>query len=161
VFLNPERTIGIPTLDQALSLVAATESTLQLDLKGESDSLALAVVEAVAMRGLLSRVVVQIRKPARIRILKERYPSVRIMARCLSAEQLQEALHIGVELVELERWVSSEAISLAHAHKVPVLLTIAGSRLDEPTTHSYLRSRGIDILMSDVAHLSGCPGHSS
>jgi glycerophosphoryl diester phosphodiesterase len=148
-FLNPERTIQIPTLEQALSLVALTESNLQLDLKGESDSLALDVAEFVAQRGLLPKVIIQIRKPARIKMLKERFPSVRILARCVSMEQLQEALSMGVELVELERWVSSDAISLAHAHKVSVLLNIASSRLDDSTTHSYFRSRGIDALMTD------------
>jgi glycerophosphoryl diester phosphodiesterase len=150
-FLDPERTIGIPSLEQALELVSSTSSALQLDLKGESDSLALAVVQAVAQAGLLSKVVLQIRKPSRIAMLKQRYPAIRVVARCLSAEQLREALHVGVEMVELERWVSSEAISLAHSYNVPVLLNIASSRLDEPTTHRYLRSRGIDALMTDFA----------
>lgn len=156
VSLDETRSESIPTLDDALSLIARSGTTLQIDLKGESDTLAFLVVERVAQRGLLSHVVLQMRSPARAARIKEQYPRVRLLVRCQTREQLDEALKVGVELVELERWVSSEAIQLAHSHRTKVLLNLSTSRLDEPATWNYLRSRGVDAIMSDRAREHVC-----
>jgi hypothetical protein len=151
VFLDSARTVLIPTLDEALTVVAGTSSSLQLDCKGESDQLVLQALELVSRRGLLSQVVVQIRAPARIARIKARYPKARILARCRSIEQVHEALSQGAELVELERWISAEAVGLAHAHGALVLINLASSRLDNPDTWGYFRSRGVDVIMTDFA----------
>jgi glycerophosphoryl diester phosphodiesterase len=151
VWLDASNQVAIPTLDEALTVVARSSTALQLDFKGESDTLVFAALELVVKRGMLSQVVLQIRSPERVARIKQRYPTARILARCVTFEQLQRVLTVGVELVELERWVSSEAINLAHAQRVKVLLNIATSRLDEPETWEYLRSRGIDVIMSDRA----------
>lgn len=154
--LDMANQIAIPTLDEALTGVAQSSTALQVDFKGESDALVFAALERVTQRGMLSHVVFQIRSPERVARIKERYPTARILARCLTFDQLQQVLEIGVELVELERWVSSEAIRLAHSRGVKVLLNIATSRLDEPATWKYLRSRGIDVIMSDRAGKHVC-----
>lgn len=152
VFLDKNKTIVIPTLRDALRVIESSQhSSLQLDLKGESDELAFAALDLVAQHKLFPKVLVQLRSSDRIRAVKQRYPQVRISARCLSPEQLEAALSQGVEMVELERWVSADAIRRAHTHGVYVLLNIASSRLDEPSTWNYLRTRGIDAIMSDYA----------
>jgi glycerophosphoryl diester phosphodiesterase len=152
VFLDRGRAIPIPTLEDALRLVQASQgSSLQLDFKGESDELVFAALDLVVQRDMLSRVVVQLRSVERVQAVKQHYPGVRISARCRDSVQLKTALERGVEMVELERWVSSEAIRAAHATNTRVLLNIAGTRLDEPSTWRYLRSRGVDVIMSDYA----------
>jgi glycerophosphoryl diester phosphodiesterase len=154
--LDQERRISIPTLDDALTVVAGSRTALQVDLKGESDEVAFSTVELVAKRGLLLQVVFQIRSAERAARIKQRYPQARILVRCLNQEQLRQALQVGVEFVELERWVNSEAIRQAHTRGIKVLVNLATSRLDEPITWRYLRSRGIDVIMSDRAHEHSC-----
>jgi glycerophosphoryl diester phosphodiesterase len=149
VYLDANRTIHVPMLDDALTFIAHTKSSLQLDFKGESDQLVFQALDLVERRGLLPKVVLQIRNSARIEPVKKRYPGVRIIARCRSMEQLQTALVYGVEFVELERWISSEAIGLAHSRGALVLINIASTRLDEVSTWEYLRSRGVDVIMSN------------
>jgi hypothetical protein len=161
VTLDPQGKILIPTLNDALSVVANSGTALQVDFKGESDELAFAALELISKRKLLAQVVFQIRSAERADAIKRRYPHARILVRCLNYEQLEQALRVGVEFVELERWVSSEAIASAHARGVKVLANIASSRLDESTTWHYLRSRGIDVIMSDRAREHECRRRSS
>jgi glycerophosphoryl diester phosphodiesterase len=158
IALDSSQTIRIPTLQEALSVLKGSNTALQVDMKGESDELVTAVADTVAAHGMLSQVVFQIREVKRIALVKQRYPSARILARCVSSQQLAAALEQGVEFVELERWATSEAISQAHSHRAKVLINLAGSRLDEPQTWRYLRSRGVDVLMSDRAseHVRDC-----
>lgn len=151
VYLDREQTMVIPTLDQALLLVKGTESSLQLDLKGESDSMLEDVLQVIQQTDSVSHAVLQIRDVARITLARRLIPPIRIVARCRTESQLQEAVALGVTVVELERWVSDEAIEYAHAHGVLVSLNVASSRLDNESTKAYFRSRGIDSLMSDYA----------
>jgi glycerophosphoryl diester phosphodiesterase len=157
ITLDADHKEVIPTLADALSLIhqssnSRNRSTLQLDLKGESDALALAVLELVQSRGLLPRVLVQLRTAERAALVLAHYPRARILVRCKSHAQLTEALKHPVEVVELERWVSSDAIREAHARGVLIAANVATSCLDEPTAHEYLRSRGVDMIMTDVAN---------
>ncbi len=153
VTLDDAQRESIPTLADALSLIGSsgTRSTLLLDLKGESDALVLSVLELVSSRGLLERVLLQIRAPERIALVLANYPRARILARCRSQTQLTLALKYPIEVVELERWISSKAIRQAHARGVLVAINLASSRLDEAATHDYLRSRGVDMIMTDGA----------
>lgn len=151
VYLDREQTIVIPTLNQALLLMKDTDSSLQLDLKGESDSMLEDVLQVVKHTESVSHVVVQIRDVERIKLAKRFIPSIRIVARCRTESQLQEAVALGVMAVELERWVSEEAIEYAHKHGVLVSLNVASSRLDDESTKAYFRSRGVDSMMSDYA----------
>jgi len=153
--LDKSNQIQIPTLADALSLLrqhphGSAPSALQLDLKAESDSLMLDVLELVSSSGLLHRVLLQLRSPERISLALSKYPHARILARCTSPEQLNQALQNRVEAVELERWITSSAVRQAHARGVLVAINIAGSRLDEPSTHDYFRSRGVDMIMTDT-----------
>jgi glycerophosphoryl diester phosphodiesterase len=107
--------ISIPILDEALTVISDSRTTLQIDLKGESDELAFSVVELVAKRGLLRNVLFQIRSADRAYRIFQRYPQARVLLRCLNQKALEEALSLGVEFVELERWASSAAIRMAHA----------------------------------------------
>jgi glycerophosphoryl diester phosphodiesterase len=157
VTLDSDHKETIPTLADALELLkqgsnSQNLSTLQLDLKGESDALALAVLELAERRGALNRVLVQLRTAERAEFVLAKYPNARILIRCTSDKQLADALKYRIEAVELERWISSEAIRQAHARGVLVAFNVATSCLDQPTDHEYLRSRGVDIIMTDVAN---------
>lgn len=151
VSLDASRFVPIPTLEQAIDVVmqANSQSALQLDLKGESDRLALRAIGVVARRGALKRVLMQIRDLKRIEMLKREHPSARIVARCKDIAQVDEALRLGVEVVELERWISAEAVLKAHSGGVLVLINVASSRFDNAKSWSYLRSRGVDVIMTD------------
>lgn len=151
ITLDADGKVAIPLLTEALDLVVNSQSALQFDLKGESDTLAFAVLDLVARRGMLPKVVVQLKSSERIVAVKKRHPTARIVARCLSMEQLDKAIASHVEFVELERWISSEAVRKGHHNGIKVLINIASSRLDEPSTWEYLRSRGVDVIMTDFA----------
>lgn len=150
-YLDREQTIMIPTLRQALLQLQGTGSSLQLDLKGESDPMLKDVLEVVKATQSANHVVVQIRDLNRIPLARRLMPSIRIIARCRTESQLRDAVALGVTAVELERWVSEQAIEYAHEHGVLVALNVASSRLDNESTKAYFRSRGIDSLMSDYA----------
>ncbi|MFN4895116.1 MAG: glycerophosphodiester phosphodiesterase [Pseudomonadota bacterium] len=157
VTLDPDGSATVPTLADALSLMAQSHNangTLQIDLKGESDTLALEVLELVRAQGLLHRVLLQLRTPERIGLVLSHFPKARILARCLSQKQLESALNHRIEAVELERWITSDAVRLAHARGVRVAINIAGSDLDQPSTHHYFRLRGVDRIMTDRGDLS-------
>jgi glycerophosphoryl diester phosphodiesterase len=156
VTIGADHTEAIPTLADALSLIEQSSrsrslSTLQLDLKGESDALVLAVLELVRARRLLGRVLLQLRTPDRVALALSRYPQARILVRCTSHAELTAALTYPIEAVELERWISSEAIREAHSRGVLVAVNVSSSCFDTPTTHEYLRSRGVDMIMTDGA----------
>jgi len=152
VTLETSGSATVPTLADALSIIEQSQGTLQLDLKGESDALTFAVLELVSTRGLLHRVLLQLRSPERAAFVLKNYPTARVLVRCTSFEQLQQTLQYRVEAVELERWITSKAVRLAHARGVLVAINVAGSRLDEPSTWDYLRSRGVDMIMTDRAN---------
>jgi glycerophosphoryl diester phosphodiesterase len=152
VFLNGARTITIPLLTEALDELRGSKSSAQLDLKQESDQLAMMVFELLSRRGQLDQVLVQLRAPERARLILQSYPHARILGRCKDMSALREFLSLKPEFVELERWASSEAIAIAHRAGVAVVANVASSRLDEPSTWNYLRSRGFDGIMSDHAH---------
>lgn len=151
VFLNREGTIGIPTLRDALDLVKGTDSSLQLDLKGESDSLLQDVLRVVSKTQAFDNVVIQLKDVQRMVRIGKSARGVRVIARCRSMRQVRQALVTGVWGVELERWISADAIRLAHEHGVLVAINLAGSRLDRKTTRHYFRTRGTDSIMTDFA----------
>ena len=149
--LDTEGAIGIPLLKEALSVLPKSGAALQLDLKAESDELLAAVVNFLKQEKKLDRVVIQLRNPARIARLRIEEPTARISARCVDLTQLQHAVSAKVEFVELERWLTAEAIQLAHQQGIAVTFNIAGSPYDEPTIWNMLRARGVDSIMTDHA----------
>jgi glycerophosphoryl diester phosphodiesterase len=149
--LDPAETIGVPLLSEALKTLAGTATSLQLDLKGESDELLHAVVTEIAKAHASGRVVIQIRSPARVARLRRSHPSIRILARCKDDQQLDGAIAAGVDFVELERWITADGVARAHRAKIPVLINVAGSRYDEPEMWRLLRSRGVDLIMTNHA----------
>ncbi len=154
VWLNQAKTISIPLLSDALKLLKDTPGTLQVDLKGESDPLLDSVIHELRRTNALSRVTIQLRSPLRIARIRENEPRARIVARCLDAAQLTQAIDAKVEAVELERWITADAIKAAHDAGVRVILNIASTHLDKPETWSYLRARGVDTIMSDHADMA-------
>lgn len=154
VFLDSNRTIHVPTLTEALDTIRNTQSSLQIDLKQESDDLMLHVLRVISERNQLSQVLLQVRRPSRISVARAAFPKARILARCRSRKALDTALANRVEFVELEGWVTSEAIAHAHNANTKVLINVAESDVDEASTWRYLRSRGVDSLMTDRADLA-------
>lgn len=151
VFLDSNHTIHIPTLAEALDEIHGINSSLQIDLKQESDDFMLQVLRLIAQRKQLSQVLLQLREPARISLARAAFPEVRILARCRTEDALHAALAEKVEFVELEGWASSEAIATAHKSNARVLINVAESVLDEASTWRYLRSRGVDSVMTNRA----------
>jgi glycerophosphoryl diester phosphodiesterase len=152
VRLDPNGLIGIPTLAQALSLLNATNTAvLQLDLKGESDQLLDSVVKLLAKEGKLSRAVVQLKHPERIQRIRSQAPHLRVLARVRDMQQLENAIAAKVEFIELERWITGEAVERCHAANITVVLNVAAPPYDNPQTWEFFRARGIDSLMSDHA----------
>lgn len=141
----------IPLLAAALDTIRGSGSALQLDFKGESDSLVFAALDLLHARGQLNEALLQIRKPTRIPIVLAYAPKARILARVRSEADLREALRYQIEYVELERWATPEAIREAHSSSIKVLANVSGTRLDEPLTWDYLRSRGFDTIMTNHA----------
>jgi glycerophosphoryl diester phosphodiesterase len=149
--LDREGTIGIPLLTDALNVLPSHGPTLQLDLKAESDDLLKAVVNILKKERMLDRVILQLRSPQRIAQLRADEPTALISARCVDGTQLNQALAERVSFVELERWMTAEAIHAAHSKGIAVTFNVAGSHYDEPTIWQMLRARGIDSIMTNHA----------
>ena len=156
VYLDQARTIPVPLLSSAISLLQPASSSLQLDLKGESDQLIAAVLNLISRESQLANVIIQIRDPARIGPILKAYPKARILARCRSKRDLEEALKYPVEVVELERWLTTEAVHQSHAKGALVLINVARSRFDNHHSWCHLRARGVDIIMSDFYPTDNC-----
>lgn len=143
---------SIPTLKEALyALPENGTSVLQLDLKAESDALLKAVIELLQQESKFNRAVIQIRSPARIKKLRLEEPRARIVARCRYMQQLDQAIEAKVEFVELERWITSDAVRKAHEAGIIVTLNVAAPKYDKPETWHFFRARGVDSLMTDHA----------
>ena len=142
--------VGIPKLSQALDLISEfPSSSLQLDLKAESDNLTLAVLSLITSRNLLNRTLIQIRSVERANLVLSRWPKARILIRCKDEAALESALKLPIEAVELERWITSRAVQEAHTKNILVALNLATSSFDTPEMWSYLKSRGVDMMMTD------------
>lgn len=157
VFLDSNRAIHVPTLAEALDAVRDANSSLQIDLKQESDDLLFDVLYLISDRNQISQVIIQVRQPARISMVRATFPKARILARCRTREALDAALAQKVEFVELEGWATSDAIASAHEANARVLINVAASELDEHSTWRHLRSRGIDSVMTNYADLAKEP----
>ncbi len=161
VWLDSNHTIPIPTLAEALATLKGSAGALQLDLKGESDPLLNAVINEVHQANAESRVRIQIRDRLRLIRTRSTDPRLRIVARCVDIDQLALSLKERVEAVELERWITDDAVRSAHEAKITVIVNISSTHLDEPKTWDYLRSRGVDTIMSDHADRALSPQPSS
>lgn len=152
VRLDSAGIIGIPTLRQALAtLDTSTTASLQLDLKGESDQLLDAVMKLLTEEKKLSRVVIQLKNPERIRRIRAQEPRARILARVKNMTELESAIASKVEFVELERWITGEAVEKCHAANITVVLNVAAPRYDTKETWEFFRARGVDSIMTDHA----------
>jgi glycerophosphoryl diester phosphodiesterase len=146
--------IGIPTLLEALAILDTNKTAvLQLDLKGESDHLLDAVVNLLKQERKLSRAVIQLKDPERIRRVRSEQPQVRVVARVRDIQQLEQAISANVEFVELERWITGEAVEKCHAANIAVVLNVAAPRYDKKETWDFFRARGVDSIMTDHAVL--------
>ena len=145
----------IPTLKEALDVVSQTKTaTLQIDLKGESDELVQAVIELLKQEKKLARAVIQLKSPERIQRIRTKEPAVRVLARCKNMSQIDQAIAARVEFVELERWITAEAIAKCHAANITVVLNVAAPQYDKQETWEFFRARGVDSLMTDYATLA-------
>jgi glycerophosphoryl diester phosphodiesterase len=73
---RPRTATGLPTLDEALAFLAATEAGVHLDLKARDSEPA--VAEIVRRRGLVERTIVSSFRPATLRALAEAEPALRL-----------------------------------------------------------------------------------
>jgi len=152
VRLDPAGLIGIPTLKAALATLDTSErATLQIDMKGESDHLLDATVKILKQEGKLSRAVIQLKNPERIRRIRSQEPQLQILARVRDMEQLDQAVASRVAFVELERWITGEAVEKCHAANITVVLNVAAPRYDKKETWEFFRARGVDSIMTDHA----------
>jgi hypothetical protein len=152
VRLDPAGLIGIPTLKEALMTLDTSErATLQIDMKGESDHLLDATVKILKQEGKLSRAVIQLKNPERIRRIRSQEPQLQILARVRDMEQLDQAVASRVAFVELERWITGEAVEKCHAANITVVLNVAAPRYDKKETWEFFRARGVDSIMTDHA----------
>lgn len=155
VRLDANGTIHIPTLKEALDVVSQNKSaTLQIDLKGESDELLQAVIDLIKQEGKLSRALIQLKNPERIQRVRVQEPGVRILARCKDDAQLDQAIAARVEFIELERWMSADAVRKAHEANIGVVLNVAAPAYDTEKTWSFFRSKGVDSIMTDHAEMA-------
>lgn len=142
----------IPSLSQALDAIRPYPGvSLQLDFKGESDENVFPALDLLRSRKQLHQAVLQIRSLERVPRILSAAPDARLLVRVTSMEQLREAVTYPIEFVELERWASPEAITVAHDARVKVLANLSATCLDTPSRWSYFRSRGIDTIMTDYA----------
>ena len=65
--------------------------------------------------------------------------------------ELRHAIASGVEFIELERWITANAIEEAHAAHIPVVLNVAAPQYDTEVTWHFFRSKGVDSIMTDHA----------
>ena len=152
VRLNPAGTIGIPTLKDALDTISQSKTaTLQIDMKGESDRLLDAVVALIKKENKLSRAVIQVRNPERIKRIRAQEPRARILARCRDMNQVHQAIAAQVEFVELERWITGEAVEKCHKANIVVVLNVAAPQYDKKETWDFFRARGVDAVMTNHA----------
>lgn len=152
VRLDATGLIGIPTLREALATLDASKTaSLQLDLKGESDQLLESTVKLLSHEGKLSRAIIQLKNPERIRRIKAQEPATRILARARNMEELENAIASKVEFIELERWITAEAVEKCHTANVTVVLNVAAPRYDTKETWEFFRARGVDSIMTDHA----------
>jgi glycerophosphoryl diester phosphodiesterase len=152
VRLDAAGTIAIPTLKEALDTISQNRTgTLQIDMKGESDALLNAVIELLKRENKLSRAVIQLRSPERATRIRMLEPLARILARCRNIEQLNQAIAAKVEFVELERWITGEAVEKCHAANITVVLNVAAPQYDNATTWEFFRARGVDAVMTNHA----------
>lgn len=155
VRLDAASTVHIPTLKEALDVVSESKTAvLQIDLKGESDELLQAVIELLKQEKKLSRAVIQLKSPERIRRIRATEPGARILARCKDSTQLEQAIAARVEFVELERWITAEAVTQCHNANITVVLNVAAPPYDNTETWEFFRARGVDSLMTDHAVLA-------
>lgn len=158
VRLDQESKIGIPSLKEALAtLKPYSTASLQIDLKGESDHLLIAVIDLLKQEGALDSAIIQLKSPARIKMIRQKEPAARILARVKNIEQLKQAIDSRVEFVELERWISADAVRLAHAANILVVFNVAAPQYDKYETWKFFRSKGVDSIMTDHADLAARP----
>lgn len=155
VRLDAESTVHIPSLKEALNVVSESKTAvLQIDLKGESDELLRSVIELLKQEKKLNRAVIQLKSPERIRRIRASEPEARILARCKDSTQLDQAIAAHVEFVELERWITAEAVTKCHHANITVVLNLAAPPYDKQITWEFFRARGVDSLMTDHAVLA-------
>lgn len=142
----------IPLLREALSLVAHSHSQLQLDIKRQSPEIVDAIVQEVDKSGDRHSIILQFRNIPLLQEMKARYPNVQMLARCRSMEDVEAALAAGADTIELERWLSTEAIERIHASGKRVLFNVSNSVWDTQPIRWYLGWRDVDIVMTDNAH---------
>jgi glycerophosphoryl diester phosphodiesterase len=152
VRLDAAGRIGIPTLREALATLDVSKTAaLQLDLKGESDQLLDAAVKLLVQEKKLSRAVIQLKNPERIQRIRSQEPRVRVLARVRDMAQVEKAIAANVEFIELERWITAEAVEKCHAANITVVLNVAAPRYDTKETWEFFRARGVDSVMTNHA----------
>jgi glycerophosphoryl diester phosphodiesterase len=149
IYLPGDEEEHIPLLRDALLSVAPSQSRLQLDIKHESPEIIEAIVRESEAVGALSAIIIQYKDLQLLAAMKVRYPDIHALARCRNMDDVTIALTAGADSIELERWISSEAIERIHLSGRRVLVNISGSLWDTRLIRWYLASQDVDIIMTD------------
>jgi hypothetical protein len=69
-------------------------------------------------------------------------------------QELDRAIAARVEFIELERWITGEAVAKCHDAKIAVVFNVSAPPYDNHETWQFFRARGVDSLMTDHAVLA-------
>ena len=140
----------MPSLSEALLLVTEGCSALQLDIKNESPQVVEAVARAVVHSHAQAHVLLQFKSIEAARVIKDGFPSLAVLIRVRSKEELLQALELHPEVIELERLApSKELVSIAHFTGAKVLYNPLGQSADTPATGRSLFDAGVDIVLTE------------
>ncbi len=143
--------VRIPSFASILSLIKEKPVLLLVDLKFTDDWFVRSVVEAVEQHAQLGQVVLSFGSIELLEQMTREFPKMRSMLSCKDRKQLEQALHSSAEIIELEKWLTEDAIAEIHKARKRVLINIAKSAYDSPHGWAEIENKNVDFVMTDFA----------
>ncbi len=141
----------VPTLTEALSVIKYSQSTVQLDLKPDSEEMVHRVVRTLRTAPeTISNVVIQCQELTCVKILRRDYPEQKVLARIFDLQLLAQTLALSPTLVQIDAdKISADIVTLVHSAGAKLLVKSLGSPPDTRESWGALCDQGVDIVLTD------------
>ncbi|RIL12557.1 MAG: hypothetical protein DCC75_00215 [Proteobacteria bacterium] len=140
----------VPTLEMALRVIQGSCTTMQIDLKGDFSQGALHRLAALLISfGLGRQVLIQTDPLEELRQVRKVLPETPVIARIFSEQQLDSALALSPEIIQLdEEMLSPEIRARLVRSGVKILIKTLGEG-DNPERWRKVVAKGADIILTD------------
>lgn len=139
----------IASFENVLDLTKNSRSILQLDIKSADENFYQQIISTIFKYNAADRIIIQCQVYECIKMLRENYPKLALLARTRSVAEVERAFAYKPEIIQVDQeWADRNLIAKIRAHNIAILTKTLEEKDQEKVWQENF-DFGYDILLTD------------